>query len=329
MKKSNKQKFNLGLFVVISSLVLITALYFIGKKQNLFGKTFTISAVFSNVNGLQLGNNVRYSGINVGTVKGIDMLNDTTIFVELIIESKMLEHMKKNAIAAIGSDGLVGSMIINIVPNRKASVPIITGDTIISYSKITTNDMLSTLNTTNENAALLTADLLKITTDINKGKGVIGTLINDSVMDASFKQTIKNLKVSSANISITIDKLNKIIKSVNYENSLVAVLLSDSISGIKIKTIIENLEKSSHGIDSVLTNISDVVVEFKDGKGTLNYVVNDTILVNDVDETIKNFKEGSVLLNENLEALKHNFLLRGYFKKLEKEKLKEEKKKEK
>jgi|LGVD01.1.fsa_nt_gb phospholipid/cholesterol/gamma-HCH transport system substrate-binding protein len=329
MKKSNKQKFNLGLFVVISSLALITALYFIGKKQNLFGKTFTISAVFSNVNGLQLGNNVRYSGINVGTVKGIDMLNDTTIFVELIIESKMLEHMKKNAIAAIGSDGLVGSMIINIVPNRKASVPIITGDTIISYSKITTNDMLSTLNTTNENAALLTADLLKITTDINKGKGVIGTLINDSVMDASFKQTIKNLKVSSANISITIDELNKIIKSVDYENSLVAVLLSDSISGIKIKTIIENLEKSSHGIDSVLTNISDVVVEFKDGKGTLNYVVNDTILVNDVDETIKNFKEGSVLLNENLEALKHNFLLRGYFKKLEKEKLKEEKKKEK
>ncbi len=329
MKKSNKQKFNLGLFVVISSLALITALYFIGKKQNLFGKTFTISAVFSNVNGLQLGNNVRYSGINVGTVKGIDMLNDTTIFVELIIESKMLEHMKKNAIAAIGSDGLVGSMIINIVPNRKASVPIITGDTIISYSKITTNDMLSTLNTTNENAALLTADLLKITTDINKGKGVIGTLINDSVMDASFKQTIKNLKVSSANISITIDELNKIIKSVDYENSLVAVLLSDSISGIKIKTIIENLEKSSHGIDSVLTNINDVVVEFKDGKGTLNYVVNDTILVNDVDETIKNFKEGSVLLNENLEALKHNFLLRGYFKKLEKEKLKEEKKKEK
>ncbi len=326
MKKSNKQKFNLGIFVVISSLALISALYFIGKNQNIFGQTFTINAVFSNINGLQLGNNVRYSGINVGTVKGIDMLNDTTIYVALVIESKMLEHMKKNAIAAIGSDGLVGSMIINIVPNRKASVPIISGDTITSYSKITTNDMLSTLNTTNQNAALLTADLLKITTDINKGKGVIGTLINDSVVTVSFKQTIKNLKVSSANTSKTIDELNKIIKSVDYENSLAAVLLSDSISGIKIKTIIENLEKSSHGIDSVLANINDVVTEFKDGKGTLNYVVNDTILVNDVDETIKNFKEGSVLLNENLEALKHNFLLRGYFKKLEKEQLKEESK---
>lgn len=329
MQKSNKQKFNLGLFVVISSLALITAIYFIGKKQNIFGKTFTINAVFSNVNGLKLGNNVRYSGINVGTVKGIDMLNDTTIYVELIIESNMLEHMKKNAIAAIGSDGLVGSMIINIAPNRKASVPIISGDTIKSYSKITTNDMLSTLNTTNENAALLTADLLKITTDINKGKGVLGLLINDSVMATNFLHTIEYLKISSAKTTTTIDEINKIISSVNYDESLAAVLLSDSISAIKLKSIITNLDKSSNGIDSVINNLNDLVINIKEGEGTLNYVVNDTILVKDVDETIKNFKEGSVLLNENLEALKHNFLLRGYFKKLEKEKLKEEKNKEK
>ena len=69
MKTSNTQKFNLGIFVLLSTIILITALYFIGNRQNLFGKTFRISAVFNNVNGLQLGNNVRYSGINVGTVK--------------------------------------------------------------------------------------------------------------------------------------------------------------------------------------------------------------------------------------------------------------------
>lgn len=326
MKKTNKQKFNLGLFVVISSLILITAIYFIGKKQNIFGKTFTISAIFSNVNGLRLGNNVRYSGINVGTVKGIKMINDTTIHIEMVIETKILEHMKKNSIAAIGSDGLVGSMVINIVPNMKESEPLNPGDTIVSYSKITTNDMLSTLNTTNENAALLTSDLLKITTDINKGKGVLGKLINDSIMATSLKQTIENLKVSSAKTTKTIDELNKIIGSVNYDNSLAAVLLSDSISAIKIKSIIENLDGSSNGIDSVINNLNDVVLEFKNGKGTFNYVVNDTILVNDVDETIRNFKEGSVLLNENLEALKHNFLLKGYFKKLEKEEKKKAKK---
>ena len=95
MQQSVKQKFYLGLFIVISTLVLIISLYFIGNRQNLFGKTFKINAVFKNVNGLQLGNNVRYSGINVGTVKNINMLNDTTICVEMIIENKFLKHIKK------------------------------------------------------------------------------------------------------------------------------------------------------------------------------------------------------------------------------------------
>ncbi|MEN8187283.1 MAG: MlaD family protein [Bacteroidota bacterium] len=328
MEKSTKQKFNLGVFVIMSSIFLILALYFIGKKQNIFGRTFTITAIFSNANGLELGNNVRYSGINVGTVKSIEMVNDTTIYVKMVIETKILEHMKKNVIAAIGSDGLVGSMVINIVPDKENSVPLIPGDTIRSYSKITTSDMLSTLNTTNENAALLTADLLKITSDINKGKGVLGTLINDSVTTSAFKQTIYNLKISSANASKTINELNKIITSVDYDNSLVSVLLSDSISGVKIKSIIDNLDNSSINIDSVIANLNDVILEFKNGKGTFNYVVNDTVLVKDVDETMKNIKEGSVLLNENLEALKHSFLLRGYFKKLEKEQQKEEKRKQ-
>lgn len=237
--------------------------------------------------------------------------------------------MKKNSIAAIGSDGLVGSMVINIGFNREKSETLMPGDTIISYSKITTNDMLSTLNTTNQNAALLTADLLKITTDINKGKGILGALINDSVIAFNFKETIQYLKVSSANASKTINELNKIITSVNYDNSLAAVLLSDSISAVKIKYMIDNLEKSSGNIDSVIANLNDVILEFKESEGTLNYVVNDTILVKDIDETMKNIKEGSILLNEDLEALKHSFLLKGYFKKLEKEQRKEEKKKSK
>ena len=121
MKQSSAYKFNLGLFVIISTTILVIALYFVGNRQNLFGKTFKISAIFNNVNGLQLGNNVRYSGINVGTVKNIVMINDTTICVDMIIESSINKHIKKNAVAAIGSDGLVGSMLVNIAPGKESS----------------------------------------------------------------------------------------------------------------------------------------------------------------------------------------------------------------
>jgi phospholipid/cholesterol/gamma-HCH transport system substrate-binding protein len=326
MKKSNSQKLNLGLFIIISTLILITALYFIGNRQNLFGKTFKISSMFKNVNGLQLGNNVRYSGINVGTVKNIVMVNDTTIWVSMIIEDKILEHLKKNAVATIGSDGLVGSMIINIVPIKGTSNQLIPGDTIQSYSKISTNDMMTTLNTTNENAAILTADLVKITTAINEGEGTLGMLIRDAEMASSLKQTIINLRTTSLSASKTFKELNNIITSINYDESMAAVLLSDSISANKIKSIITNLDESSNEINNVIGNLNGVVLDIKNGKGTINYMVNDTTLVKDIDETMKNIKKGSILLNENLEALKHNFLLRGYFKRLERQKRKEEEK---
>ena len=118
MKKTNSQKVRLGLFVIISTILFVVAVYLIGQRQNMFQKTFTISAYFQNVNGLQKGNNVRYSGINIGIVKGINMVNDSTIKVDMTIEEGILSHIKKNAIATIGSDGLVGNMIINIVPGQ-------------------------------------------------------------------------------------------------------------------------------------------------------------------------------------------------------------------
>jgi phospholipid/cholesterol/gamma-HCH transport system substrate-binding protein len=325
MKKSSSQKISLGLFVILSTIILIIALYFIGNRQNLFGKTFKISAVFNNVNGLILGNNVRYSGINVGTVKNINMINDTTICVDMIIEEKFLIHIKKNAVAGISSDGLVGSMVINIAPEKAFAEPLIPGDTIQSYSKISTNDMLETLNTTNDNISLLTSDLLKITTNIQKGDGTLAMLINDPELASGLKNTISNLQTASRSASNSLTEFNGIIKSINYDESLTAVLLSDSIAAMQMKSIITNLDTSSFGIDSVISNLNNLMLSIKNGDGTLNYMINDTILVNNIDSTVKNIKEGSIRLNENLEALKHNFLFRGYFKKLERQKLKEEK----
>ena len=327
MKTSNAQKFYLGLFIVITTIILVTALYFIGNRQNLFGHTFRISAVFNNVNGLILGNNVRYSGINIGTVKNIVMINDSTICVDMVIEDKMLKHMKKNAVAAVGSDGLVGSMVINIVPGKEVSEALKPGDTIKSYNKTSTTDMLETLNTTNDNAAKLTSNLLKITETIKEGKGTIGMLIEDAEMASDVKQTVVNLKTASASASATIRELKNIINAINYDESMAAVLLSDTASANQMKLIITNLEKSSENIDAVITNLNQVVLDVKNGKGTINYMIKDTVLVNNIDETIKNIKEGSVRLNENMEALKHNFLFRGYFRKLERQQQKEEAKK--
>lgn len=324
MRQTQTQKFYLGLFIILSTILLVIALYIIGNRQNIFGKSFKISAVFKNVNGLQKGNNVRYSGLNAGTVKNIIMVNDTTICVDMLLEEKFLNHLKKNAVAAIGSDGLVGSMVINIVPGTGLAPNIFDGDTIRSFSKISTNDMLETLNTTNENAAILTSDLLKITTAINQGKGTLGMLIQDKDMAASLKQSVFHLKTISANASKTMLDLKNIVEAVNYNESVAAVLLSDSVTANSFKKTIRNLEISGNKVNAVLDSLNGTLNQIKNSKGTLNYVLTDTVLVQTIDETLLNIKEGSIKLNENLEALKHNIFFRGYFKKLEREKNREQ-----
>lgn len=322
MEKTNAQKIQLGFFVILGLLLFVLAVYFIGKKQNMFGKQTYISAVFNNVNGLQLGNNVRYSGINAGTVKNIEMINDTTIEVNMIISSKILPHIRKNAIATISSDGLVGNMIINIIPGEGNAAPVKSGDVIKSFSRVRTEDILKTLSVTNENAAILTADLIKITKEITEGKGTVGLLLNDREMAENLKATLNYLKTTSKGTAESVANLNRLIASLNNKNNVVGVV-NDTIVSKKIKNIVFNLEKTSTGIDSVVENLNTTIINAKQGKGAINYLSNDPKLVQKIDSTMTNINKASIKLNQNLEALKHNVFFRGYFKKQEKIKQKQ------
>lgn len=327
MKKTNSQKVRLGLFVIISTILFVVAVYLIGQRQNMFQKTFTISAYFQNVNGLQKGNNVRYSGINIGIVKGINMVNDSTIKVDMTIEEGILTHIKKNAIATIGSDGLVGNMIINIVPGQGVDEAISDGDIIQSYSKIGADDILSTLSVSSENAAILTSDLIKITNSMIKGKGTLALLLNDTIMSKVLAQSVKNLNSASREATKTISEVHQIVSSLRTnDETVLGMLLNDTISGQNLKAIVKNLEATSLEMESVVTNINTVIDDFKSSDGAYNYVVRDTSLVNSLQSTLKNINEGTDKFNQNMEALKHNFLFRGYFRKLEKQEQKEMKK---
>lgn len=325
MEKTASQKIQLGLFVLIGLMVFVVAVYFIGDKQKMFGKTNHLTAVFNNVNGLELGNNVRYSGINVGTVRGIEMISDTAIQVDMIIDKTIFSYINQDAVAIIGSDGLVGNMVINIIPGKGDGLKVKPGDKIKSMNRIRTDDMLNTLGVTNKNAANLTADLLKITNDINNGKGTIGLLVRDTVLGKDLKETMRYIRTAGKGTSELVTKLNNLVSSLDQKDNLIGVI-KDSAVANDVKTIIRNLEKSSSQIDKVVNNLNNTILNVKDGKGSLNYLANDPELVRKIDSTMTNINQASFRLNEDLEALKHNFLFRGYFKKQEKARLKEQKK---
>lgn len=327
MEKTTSQKIQLGVFVVLGMLILIAALYFIGNRQHIFTKNIPVFAEFENVNGLQIGNNVRYSGINVGTVSKIRMLEESRILVQMMVEESTGSFIKKDAIATIGSDGLVGSMVVNILPGNENLAAIVPGDTIATYSRIGADDMLSTLNVTNENAALLTSDLLKITNKILEAKGTLGVLVSDTLLAQDIKITLENLKETSAQTNRAMRKINRELSGINLNESVAGTLLTDTISRDRIEDVIKNLDSSANSIVEITRNVEKMIKEIKEGEGALNYLTQDESLVRNLDTTMINIKESSIKMNENMEALRHNFFFRGYFRKLEKQQRKEERKK--
>ena len=321
MRNRNSQNFKLGLFVLAGIAIFVLAVYFIGNRQNLFGESTRIHSVFKNVSGLQTGNNVRFAGVNIGTVRDIRIVNDTSIVVEMLINEKSRRHIKKNTRATVSSDGLVGSMIVNLVPGEEVLSSVVNpGDTIESISKIETADMLTTLNTTNENAALLTADLLKITTAINKGEGTLGALIKDEEMATDIKQSMSGLKRTTEAASVSVNRLNRILSSVNMEESIAGLILNDTAAATQVSGIIMDLTQSAEEIKMMTADLKNFSEELKTGEGALNYIINDTTVVNHLDATLQNAEEASKKLDENMKALQHNILFRGYFRKLERRK---------
>ncbi len=319
------QNFRLGIFVFAGVFIFVLAVFLLGNRQNLFGDNVRVSSVFKDVNGLQMGNNVRFAGVNVGTVRGITIKSDTAIIVDMLISEKTAQLIKKNALATISSDGLVGSMIVNIIPNDNfIEARIESGDTIASISKIATADMLTTLNTTNENAALLTQDLLRITNTINKGEGLLGALIKDEAMVDDVRKSLSNLQQTTQTAKITMNDLNRIINEINFDDNVAGMLLKDTVSARKLAAVFENIENSSKEIEALTKNLNAFSETLKNNDGLLNYALHDTTVVRSLDATLKNVEEASERLNVNMEAMRDNFLLRGYFRRLERQEAREE-----
>lgn len=322
MAKSKSQKVRVGIFVVVGTILLVGALYFIGSRQHIFTKNIQLYAVFDNVNGLILGNNVRYSGINVGTVTKIEMIEVGKITIEMTVEEKAAYFIKKNAVASISSDGLVGSMVVNILPgNQGDEANVVAGDYIQTSNKVSMDDMMGTLSETSDN-------LSKITNQILLGEGALGVLINDTIMAKNIQQTLVQLKKTSEGTGLAMARINQIISQINYDESAAAVILSDTAAANQIRNVFTNLENSSEDVNTITKNLDRYIDEIKSGNGALNYLTQDEAFVRNIDSTMFQIKEASEKLNENMEALQHNFFFRGYFKKKERQQRKEAKKTE-
>lgn len=198
---SQNFKIRLGLFITGGLLLFVFAIFIIGKQKNLFNPVFGLTATFYNVSGLQVGNNIRFSGINVGTVDNISIINDSTVQINMLIKKEIKQFIKTDCTVTIGSEGIIGDRLL-IITQGSFNAPVVKeGQHLASTEPIETDAIMASLNVSAANAAIITDQLAEIMTNINHGKGTLGRLIQDKTIADNINQTIVNLKQSSKGLN--------------------------------------------------------------------------------------------------------------------------------
>ena len=326
MAKQGENNIKLGVFVFAGMLALIFSFYLIGKNHNLFGSDFELKVRFSNLNGLMEGDNVLFSGIQAGTVKSFNMINDTSIEVTLMIDNKIKDYIPKNAVASIGTEGLMGNKIVNILPVKRTAVKVHEGDLLPAQKMLNTDEMLQTLSKTNNNLAVISEGIKGVVLRINSSD--IMTLLNDKRIGASLRSSLENIDKTTANAKVMSYNLNDIVAQIRKGKGAAGALLTDTgFAGnlkealAKIKSASDNADKLTVQLNTLVNNINQ---DLTDGKGAAHSLLRDSVIANNFKKSMDNIAKGTDSFSQDMEALKHNFLLRGYFKNLEKQQKKEQ-----
>lgn len=315
----------LGSFVFAGLVFLVFSLYMIGKNRNMFSSTFRLKADFRNINGLTEGNNVRFSGIDVGTVESIDFITDSSVRVTMLIDEDLQKFIRSNSVATVGTDGLMGNKLINIRTEPGDSPLVKDGDIIRTQRPVETDAMLQTLSTTNENIAVITQDLRQITSQLNARNG-IWKLFTDTVIVADLRKTSRSIRAAGDNAEHFTRTAADIIDRMNSGKGPVNQLFTDSALSANVKRSLSEMQSAAENLNRSSKKLEDAVGSIGEGKGGLaGVLLTDTASANKLRRTLTNIEQGTDRFNVNMEALRHHFLFRGYFKDLEKEQKKKEK----
>lgn len=325
MTIKNKRSVIVGIFVLLGIAILVVTIFTLGGQKKTFVKSFTVKALFSNVAGLLKGSNIWLFGVKVGTVKKISFYGDAQVLVTMSIELEAEPHIHKGAFAKISSDGLIGNKIIVIYGGDSSKPLIEENDFLVVEQSISTDDMLATLQRTNENIFAITTDFKSISKKIDTGKGTIARLINDGTMANKIgsslddlQTSMRNLSAASADSKVVLANLTQFTTKLNTPGNSVNDLVSDKEFYNSIKSTLTQLQTSAKNVVQLTANLQTTTSKLNQQNNPVGVLLNDSSAANNLKITLKNLESSTHKLDEDLEALQHNFLLRGFFRKKEK-----------
>lgn len=316
MANDSTNTLKLGIFVLVGTAVLVLALYLLGAKRDLFSRTLDVSAEFKQVNGLRIGNNVRYAGIDVGTVLDITIMSDTLVMVEMMIRRNDAAHIRTDALAEIASDGLMGNKLVNIIPGAGSGEPLSDGAVLATATGVDTDAMLRTLGTSNENLMAITSDLRDLAGRLNSEKGLL-TFLTDTALVMDVRAVVLDVRGAAANANEITKRTNAVVRDLQGGKGALGALVSDPAAEEQVRGMLANLKHVSDSLMLVTRELGRFAGGLTSEGGLGHTLTRDTAVVADVKRTIANLDTSAATLSEDLRALQRNWFFRKYFKEKE------------
>ncbi len=290
----------LGIFIFLGITILVIAVFMLGGKEQLFSSTFNVKAYFKTVQGLKSGSTVRLSGIDVGTVKNVQIVDDTTGRVEVTMKIKedVARFIRTDTRATIETEGLVGNKVVVLEIGSASAEQVRDGGTIRTKEPMSFSAVIEETQGVMEYTKQMTKDLSEIIARVNRGEGSIGKLLSDEELYRDATNLTKQADKSLQSITGEFDKVTELFNSL----------------GEGVKSVVTNVDSTVADLDSIITSV-------KEGKGILGELVvkgspfDSTFkaTLSNIEKATEESKVAASRLAENMEALKHNWLFKSYF----------------
>ena len=319
---NNRKTVILGLFVFFGIAIIVTAILTLGGQKKSFVRAFHINAVFKDVNGLAIGNNVWVSGVKVGTIKSIEFTPDANVNVQMSIEEKIRKYIAEDAKVKISSDGLIGNKIIIIYGGTPGAARAREHTVLGVETALNPEELMNTLQANNKNLLSITNDFKVITDRLANGKGSVGKLLTDETLFNELRSAMTGLKQASVRAGSITSDLSDYTSRLKEKGTLADDLVSDTVIFSRLRATVKDINDIAVKANTVVDGISGVAAKLNSSKSPVGVLLNDEAAAGDLKATLRNLQSGTEKLDENMEALQHNFLLRGFFRR----KAREEKK---
>jgi phospholipid/cholesterol/gamma-HCH transport system substrate-binding protein len=324
-----------GIFILIGLAIFIVTILTLGSQKKTFDRSITVKSFFENVNGLQKGNNIWFSGVKVGTIKKVVLTTKGQVEVDMNIDADSRQFIRKDAKAKIGTDGLIGNKIIEIYGGTLTAPPIEEGDLLGNTELLSTDALMNTLSKNNDNLLAITTDFKEISNRLVAGKGSIGKLLSDETLANQINATTLSLKKTSMNLERLTADVSAYTSKLNDKGTLASDLVSDTVIFSRLRSAVSQLQQVASTSKEIVDSFKIAGSSLNNSLSTINNGLNNEdaplgMLLKDeksagnIKVILQNLESSSKKLDEDLEAIQHNFLLRGFFKKKAKGEIKDQ-----